>query len=90
LNVDGAFIARLLFDATEHEFYGVLTTQNYQKLCTRVCSRALNVNILVRIWIILSTSFEKQDQNRLNPSNDLRVALSNCVLEYKHIIPEKQ
>jgi len=35
LNVDGAIIARLLFDATEHKFSGVLTIQSYQKLSTR-------------------------------------------------------
>ena len=46
-----------------------------------VCSNALCVNISVRIWIILSTSFENQVLEPFEPLErfDLRVTLSNCV-----------
>jgi len=53
------------------------------------CSAFCN-NIFVRISIFLTTSFEKQISELFEPSNDLRVALGNCVQRYKRIISEKQ
>jgi len=55
-----------------------------------VYSSALCNNIFMRIWIFLSTSLKRKYQNRLNPSNNFRVALSNCVSRYGRIISEKQ
>jgi len=54
---------------------------------TLVYRSTLSNNRYVRIWIFLSTSFEKQV---LNPSNNLRVALSSCVRRNECVSSEKQ
>jgi len=55
-------MASFLFDVTELESFRCSTKHSHQKLCTKppVYSSALCNNIFVRIWIFLSTSFEKQ------------------------------
>ena len=54
-------------------------------------STVCNNIIFVRNWIFLSISLKKNKyRSRLNPSNNLCVALSNCVSRYERIISEKQ
>jgi len=61
LNVYGAIIATLLFDATERKSFCCSTMKSYKKLSTTVLSIPVDLcnNIFVQIWIFLSTSLKK-------------------------------
>jgi len=60
LNVNGANMASLLFDATEFESFWCPTSQvNRNCVQIPVYSSDLRINVFVRIWNCLSTSFEK-------------------------------
>jgi len=87
-------MSRSLFDAMELESFWCSTMQ-IAKLPETVYkspsySSALCNNIFVWIWIFLSASFKNKCQNRWKRSNDLRMALSNCVPRYERRISEKQ
>jgi len=92
LNVYGAIVARLLFDAVEFERFWCSTKQSYQKLCTK----SLSVLVPFAPTYLYKSGFssllhlKNKYRDHLNPSKDLRMALSNCVPRFVRIISEKQ
>jgi len=62
-------MARLVFDAIELESFWCSTTQSFQKLRANVPAILMPfaTTYLMRIWIFLSTSFEKQVSEPFHP-----------------------
>jgi len=91
-NVCGAIMARLLFDCVEHERFWWSIMWSYQKLCTK----ALFILVPFAATHLCESRFssllylKNKYRDCLNPSNDLRVALSSCVPRYKRIISKEQ
>jgi len=85
-------MARLFLGATELELFWCLTIQSYQKLSTK----ALSILVLFAITCVCKSGFspllhlKNNHSHRLNPSNNLRVALSDCVPSNEQILLEKQ
>jgi len=73
-------------------YKNVSTTQSYKELSTNALSILVPfaTTYLYEFGLSSLLHLENKYRNRLNLSNDLRVALSNCVLRYERMISAKQ
>ena len=91
INVYGANMARLLFDATELESFWIQPSKVIgtcvQKPCLFECP--FSTTYFSKSGFCFLLHLKNKYQNHLNPSNDLRMALTNCVPRLEWIISEK-
>ena len=83
---------KLLFDVTKLKSFWCSNLERYQKLS----EKALSILVPFATTYLCESGFlslfylKNKYRNRLNPSKDLRVALSNCVAMYDRMISGKQ
>ena len=83
---------KLLFDTTKLESFWCSNMESYRKLS----EKALSFLVPFKTTYLCESGFssliylKNKYRNRLNPSKDLRVALSNCVAMYDRMISGKQ
>jgi len=81
---------RLLFDGAEPESFWDSTMQSYKKLSKNLVFFVPFVTThLYEFRFSSLLHLKNKYRNRLNPSDDLRVALSNCVPRNQRIISDK-
>jgi len=66
------------------------TIQSYQKLSTKGRSVLVPFALGCESGLSSLLDLKNKDRKRLNPTNDLRVALSTCVPWYERTVSEKQ
>jgi len=83
---------KLLLDATKLESFWCSNMESYRKLSAKALSNPVQLATTYLCESGFSSLFylKNKYRNRLNPSKDLRVALSNCVPRYDRMISEKQ